>query len=161
MLTAAQIAIRPFRPQDAQAFRELNEEWIVKHFGLEETDRKVLNDPDGHVLQPGGHIFMAFSEDGQAVGCCALIPTGEPGVLELAKMSVTPAYRGNGIGRRILEHTIEQARAAGATALILESNDKLANAVHLYESLGFVHRPPETVAPSPYARSNVKMKLQL
>jgi putative acetyltransferase len=160
MMTASGIDIRAFEPQDAQAFRELNEEWIIKHFGLEETDRKVLNDPERYVLRPGGHIFMAFSEDGQAIGCCALIPTGEQGVFELAKMSVAPAYRGNGIGRRILEHAIEQARLFGASALVLESNDKLANAVHLYESLGFVHRPPGSVPESPYARSNVKMKLQ-
>jgi len=94
------------------------------------------------------------------VGCCALIPL-KPGVFELAKMSVAEEYRGCGIGRKLLDYTIAQAKALGATSLFLASNRTLANAVHLYESFGFRHLPPEKVAPSPYARSNVFMDLKL
>ena len=35
----------------------------------------------------------------------------------------------------------------------------LANAVHLYESVGFKHLPPERVGPSPYARADVHMEM--
>lgn len=68
---------------------------------------------------------------------------------------------GAGIGRRLLAATIEGARALGARRLYLETNSKLATAIHLYESLGFRHVPPERVTPSPYARSNVQMELHL
>jgi len=37
----------------------------------------------------------------------------------------------------------------------------LANAIHLYESVGFRHLPPDRVTPSPYARSNVQMEMLL
>jgi N-acetylglutamate synthase-like GNAT family acetyltransferase len=96
----------------------------------------------------------------ERIGCCALIFV-RPGVFEVAKMAVAESYRGRGIGRRLLEYTIAQAKALGAHTLELASNDKLADAVHLYESLGFRHLPVERVEPSPYARANVFMELHL
>jgi putative acetyltransferase len=150
------VQLRPFEPGDAVAFRQLNEAWIEKHFKLEQPDHEALGDPVGYILEPGGHIFVACAED-RVIGCCALIRV-RAGVFEVAKMAVAEEYRGRGVGRKLLAFVIEQARALGATLLKLESSDKLANAVHLYESLGFHHLPPE---PSPYARANVFMELQL
>ena len=155
-LSMASIELRVYQPEDATAFRELNEAWIKQYFGLEEHDREILGDPDGYVIRPGGHIFMAFLE-GRAIGCCALIPM-EPGVFEVAKMAVDERYRGHGVGRKVLTYTVEQARKLGASVLYLETNRKLANAIHLYESLGFQHLPPKE---SPYARANVFMELRL
>jgi putative acetyltransferase len=82
-------------------------------------------------------------------------------VFEVAKMAVSESCRGHGIGRKLLEYAIAQAKALGAHTLELASNTKLANAVHLYESVGFRHLPPERVEPSPYARANVFMELHL
>ena len=149
------IELRAFEPGDAAAFRALNEAWIEKYFGLEEHDREILNDPEGYVLAQGGHIFFAVA-DGVAVGCCALIPISE-GVYEVAKMAVAESWQGRGIGRRVLAYTVEQGRKLGARGLYLETNERLANAIHLYESLGFRHLPPK---PSPYVRANVFMELR-
>jgi GNAT superfamily N-acetyltransferase len=151
------IAIRPFQPGDAAAFRVLNEAWIEKYFSIEDEDHAVLGSPVERILKPGGHIFMAVAGD-NCVGCCTLIALG-PGVFELAKMAVAESCRGKGIGRKILEHTIAQARALGATSLVLGSNTKLKDAIHLYESVGFSHIPPERVPPSPYTRANVFMEM--
>jgi putative acetyltransferase len=151
------VEIRPYRAGDGVAFRELNEDWIEKHFGIEEKDRKTLGDPEKYILEPGGHIFMAIAGE-EAVGCCALVAMG-PGVFEVAKMTVSEAYRGQGLGRRLLAYTIAQGRSLGATSLYLETNSKLGDAIHLYETLGFRHLSPERVVPSPYARANVFMEL--
>jgi hypothetical protein len=43
----------------------------------------------------------------------------------------------------------------------LGSNTRLKNAVHLYESVGFRHVPPERVPAVPYTRANVFMEMQL
>ena len=152
----AEVELRAFRPEDATAFRELNEAWIEKYFGMEEHDHEMLGDPEGYIIRPGGHIVMAFLE-GRAMGCCALIPVS-PAVYEVAKMAVSEELRGRGIGRKVLAHTIAVAKALGATKLTLATNSKLPNAIHLYESLGFRHLPPE---PSPYARANVFMEMDL
>jgi putative acetyltransferase len=45
--------------------------------------------------------------------------------------------------------------------LFLGSNSKLENAVHLYESVGFQHVPPERLPPNPYTRANVFMEMSL
>jgi len=154
-MSSASIELRAYQPGDAHAFRELNEAWIRRHFGLEEHDHEMLGDPEGYVLAQGGHIFFAIA-DGRHVGCCALLAM-EPGVYEVAKMAVAESCQGRGIGRRLLAFMIEQGRALGASSLYLETNSKLANAVHLYESLGFKHLPPR---PSPYVRANVFMELR-
>ena len=161
-MTSAPPEIR-FRPlqsaEDATAFRTLNEEWITRHFVLEPKDIQTLNDPENTILRKGGHIILAHAGDAP-VGCVALIPMGS-GAFELSKMAVAPSQRGAGIGRRLLEHTIAYARALRATRLFLGSNSILANAVHLYESVGFNHVPPERLPPMHYSRANVFMELFL
>ncbi|HWC16357.1 MAG TPA: GNAT family N-acetyltransferase [Terriglobales bacterium] len=159
LATLPEIRVRPFQPGDEIAFRELNEAWIAKYFTIEEAERPYLEDPVGKILAIGGHIFLAVAGE-DPVGCCALIPT-QPGEFELAKMAVQESLRGRGIGRKILDYTIVQAKNIGATRLYLETNRKLANAIHLYESVGFQHVAPELVIPSPYARANVFMELSL
>jgi putative acetyltransferase len=155
-----EIEIRPLHSgEDATAFRTLNEEWITRYFSLEKADRETLNDPENKILKKGGYIFMAYLGD-RAVGCVALIPIGG-GVYELSKMAVSPEFRGLGIGRRLLLHTVAQARQIGAKSLFLGSNARLENAVHLYESIGFRHVPPESLPAMPYTRANVFMELPL
>lgn len=159
-VTAPHIEIGPLRsPEDAIAFRTLNEEWITRHFTLEPKDRETLGDPEATILSKGGRVFIVRA-DGNAVGCVALIPMGD-GVYELSKMAVSPNLRGLGIGRRLLNHAIEQAREIGAKSLFLGSSTKLHDAVHLYESVGFRHVPPENLPPMKYARADVFMQMPL
>ena len=154
------IDIRSLTPcDDATAFRTLNEEWITLYFTLEAKDREILNDPVQSILQKGGHIFMAYAGD-EAVGCVALIPMRD-GIYELSKMAVSPHLRGRGIGRRLLQHAIAQARSIGAKSLFLGSNSRLRDAVHLYESVGFCHVKPENLPPMPYSRADVFMEMPL
>ncbi len=151
--------LRPFENGDAQAFRSLNEEWINKYFALEDADRIVLEDPDGQIIHQGGHIVMAFIGL-TPVGCCALIAIGSER-FELAKMAVSQAYRGKGIGRKLLMYTINLARSVGAKSLFLGSNAKLAEAIHLYESVGFRHIEGRQITEYSYKRANVFMDLKL
>jgi putative acetyltransferase len=158
--SAPTIEIRALLPgDDATAFRTLNEEWIARYFSLEAPDIETLGDPETTILRKGGSIFMVYA-DSLPVGCVALIPLGQ-GVYELSKMAVSPPLRGRGLGRRLLLHAIAQARLLGATSLFLGSNTRLADAVHLYESVGFRHVPPASLPPNPYARANVFMQMPL
>ncbi len=160
-MTAAgsDLIIRDFIPGDEIAFRQLNEEWIARHFAMEPKDQAMLSDPRGCILERGGRIFMAVIQ-GVAVGCCALLAMS-PGEYEVAKMAVAESSRRTGVGRALLESIIAESRATGATRLYLETNSKLAPAIRLYETVGFRHLPPERIVPSPYARANVYMELNL
>ncbi len=154
------IEIRSLTPgDDATAFRTLNEEWITRYFTLEARDLETLNNPVHSILRKGGHIFMAYAGS-EAVGCVALVPLGD-GVYELSKMAVSPHLRGRGLGRRLLQHAIAQAREIGARSLFLGSNTRLRDAIHLYESVGFRHVKPETLPPMPYSRADVFMEMPL
>ncbi|SOC88527.1 Predicted acetyltransferase [Curtobacterium sp. 314Chir4.1] len=146
---------------DAEAFRVLNEAWISRFFTLEDEDRKLLGDPLGQIVEPGGAAFVArLGQDGPVIGCVGIAPVA-PGVFELVKMAVSPEHQGHGTGRKLIAVALDRARALGAHRVVLESNAQLASAVHLYEAFGFRHLGHDEVAPSPYARADVHMALDL
>lgn len=159
-MNSLEMEIRALQPsEDGSAFRRLNEEWITRYFVLEQKDHEILEDPENAILRKGGQIFLVHM-GGEVVGCVALIPMGD-GAYELSKMAVSPGFRGLAIGRRLLEYTIAQAKVLGAKSLFLGSSTKLVNAVHLYESVGFRHVPPERLPAMPYTRADVFMEMQL
>ena len=150
------VRIRPYRPEDAAAFRDINLDWIARHFVVEPKDLQTLENPDGAILAKGGAILMA-DLDGVTVGAVSLLPYA-PGVLELAKMGVLPAAHGHGAGKALVAAAIDLARRMGALSLYLETNAKLAPAIAIYRHAGFVDLPPRD---TPYARADVFMELRL
>ena len=107
------LKIVPYRPAHRAGWQSLNAAWLVAGgFTVEPKDRRAIDDPEGAILAIGGHIFIA-ERDGQAVGCCALLPMADGG-REVAKMTVTPQARGLGLARQLLQACEATARAAGA-----------------------------------------------
>jgi putative acetyltransferase len=151
--------IRLFQTGDETAFRTLNEAWITRFFVLEEKDRLTLGDPQKYILQPGGQILFAHFP-GEIVGCCALMRL-DPETFELAKMAVADYAQGRGIGKLLMQGSIDLARKLGARRLYLETNSKLTPALRLYAQFGFRTLPENPLAPSPYARADVRMELLL
>lgn len=145
-----------YSAEHAADFRDLNYEWINKHFEVEESDRAMLEDPEKYILRPGGYVAIAKYR-GNVVGTCALIRHGEKR-MELAKMAVADSAKGKGIGYLLGLHCIEKARELNCDEVFLESNTKLTPAISLYKKLGFKR---EVGQPSPYARCNIQMVLQL
>ena len=152
-----QALIVPFEPRHGADWARLNLGWLAEGgFAVEAKDRKVIDDPRGAIIDAGGRIFMV-ERDGEIVGCCALMAMANGGY-EVVKMCVTPAARGLGLGRRLLQACEDAARAAGAPRLYLETSSTLAPAGALYRSFGFVDLPP---TPSPYVRADVFMEKRL
>lgn len=150
------VDVVPYRPEHREAFRELNVEWISRYFTVEPRDVRDLGDPETHILRSGGAIFIA-ELDGVPVGACALVREPDGGY-ELAKMAVTEAARGRGIGRALAEAVISHARELGIGQLELFTNSVLEPAVRLYRSLGFVDAP---LGHSDYGRADMRMVLDL
>lgn len=143
----------------ARDFRLLNEDWINEYFKMEEADQKVLDDPEGFIIDPGGEIVFARDALTQEVlGTCAIVRCDDA-VCELAKMAVAKSARGRGIGRQIGEEAIRVAQEMGFMKMYLETNASLAPAIGLYRQLGFKRR--DFPYPSDYTRADVFMDLDL
>ncbi|MGA2620179.1 MAG: GNAT family N-acetyltransferase [Thermoguttaceae bacterium] len=94
----------------------------------------------GEYAPPEGRLLLAVV-DGRAVGCVALRKL-EQGVCEMKRLYVQPAHRHNGLGRRLAEGIIGEARTIGFVRMRLDSLTSLKEAARLYQSLGFTEIPP-------------------
>jgi len=143
----------------AQAFHDINAEWISRMFALEENDVTLLENPRGLIVDKGGAVLFARSPDLGVVGTCAIMKMKD-GWFELTKMGVLEAARGRKVGEFLLAAAIERARAMGvADRLYLLTNRKCAAAIHLYEKLGFQHDAEiMRLFGSRYARCDVAMR---
>ena len=151
----SEISVVPFQTAYAGDFRRLNLDWIERLFKVEAADRKVLEDPEGAIMDKGGMIFFAL--DGEAVvGTVAMIRAGE-GRCELAKMAVAASHQRRGIGELLGAACKRWARDSGIETIVLETNSKLGNAIRLYERLGF--RRVVDPRATEYARCDVHMEL--
>jgi GNAT superfamily N-acetyltransferase len=135
------IDIRSHSMAHAEYFRKLNEEWITNYFWLEESDIHILNDPQKHILDKGGNVFIAL-QNNKPVGTCALL-VRDGITCELAKMAVDPMVQGCGIGYLLGKALIEIAKERGFSRIVLEGNDKMEASLALYRKLGFKEIPFE------------------
>lgn len=136
--------------------RRLNYEWLEKYFKVEDGDARSLSNPKEMILDKGGSIWFVRLQ-GQIVGTVSLLRKSEE-MFEVGKMAVSSEFQGLGIGNVLVKHCIDTARKRGIKQLILYSNTRLENAIHLYRKFGFVEIPLESGL---YERANIKMSLSL
>jgi GNAT superfamily N-acetyltransferase len=89
---------------------------------------------------PDGVFLVVRDEDGSALGCGG-IARFDATRGEVKRMYVVPRARGRGIGRRLLVELEAGARALGYTGVVLETGDRQAEALGLYESSGYERIP--------------------
>jgi ribosomal protein S18 acetylase RimI-like enzyme len=149
------LEVRAVRPEEYERAGEVTalayQEFSPGDTGWEEYRRRVAD----IASRADRSLVLAAVEDGNVLGTATLelegrIPGGHerpplaPGEAHLRMLGVHPEAQGRGIGRRIMEACIEEARLAGKSVMTLDTTERMEAALHLYESMGF-RRGPDLV----------------
>ncbi len=105
-----------------------------------------LNGLPGSYAPPAGRLLLA-SCDGQAAGCIALRKL-EDEICEMKRLYVRPAYRGKGVGRRLVDAVIAEGRDIGYQRMRLDTiESSMRDAIALYRRRGFREIAPYRTNP--------------
>ncbi|MBN8863129.1 MAG: GNAT family N-acetyltransferase [Sphingobacteriales bacterium] len=136
-----EIKIRPIAPGDNPSLARIIRD-SLSEFGANKPGTVYYDPTTDHLYElfrePRSGYFVA-EQDGQLLGGAGIFPTaGLPAdTCELVKMYLVPAARGKGLGRMLVDHSMEQARSAGFSQVYLETMPELKQALAMYARLGF------------------------
>ena len=92
-----------------------------------------------HNIECGYPQFVVLSAD-TVVGWCDVLPNRTRVIYShcgTLGIGLLPEFRGKGIGRQLMQRTIDAAFAFGLTRVELSVREDNVNAIALYKSLGF------------------------
>lgn len=136
-----EVTIRPIQPGDNTALARVIRR-CLEEFGANKPGT-VYFDPTTDALfelfqQPRSVYYVALKGE-EVLGGGGIYPTeGLPkDTCELVKMYLLPKARGIGLGRKLIEKSLEFARNAGFKKVYLETMPELSHALKAYQKLGF------------------------
>ncbi len=91
--------------------------------------------PEEKYGHPGGRLYLVLA-DGQPAGCIGMHRLDET-LCAMKRLYIRPAFRGQGIARRLVERLLADARKVGYEAMLLDTFPFLDHAIRLYKELGF------------------------
>ncbi len=144
------IRITEARWPDDRAFVEtLFREYVAslaEDISFQNVDDELAGLP-GKYARPTGVVLIARDHN-EAAGAIAYRMV-EPGVCEMKRLYVRPAFRGNGLGRELANELIEDARERGYRTMLLDTLASMQPARALYRDLGFAPVEPYYDNPLP------------
>jgi ribosomal protein S18 acetylase RimI-like enzyme len=124
-------------PDDRVTVAALFREYVAsleEDIGFQNVTEELASLP-GKYTRPTGVVLIA--RDGAAAAGAIAYRMVEPGVCEMKRLYVRPAYRGSGLGRELATELIEHARADGYRTMLLDTLASMGAARALYRDLGF------------------------
>ena len=139
LVRAATVQLRRVDPRSAVARRAVDEYFAELNSRFPRGfDAAAARAADAAAVGDGAAVFVVASSDGLPVGCGGVQQlTAATG--EIKRMWVHPAWRGAGLGSRLLRHLEAEAMELGYQTVRLDSNGTLTEAITLYERAGY-HR---------------------
>jgi GNAT superfamily N-acetyltransferase len=100
------------------------------------------------MLPPNGRLALVRGADGRLLGCGTLRRI-RPDAVEMKRMFVRPEARGKGLGQRLFEMRIKEARKMGCRAVYADTAKGNRSMLSMYERFGFryIQRYPENANP--------------
>ncbi|HET6879657.1 MAG TPA: GNAT family N-acetyltransferase [Pirellulales bacterium] len=145
-----EIKIRPaVFPDDHAAVADLFREYAAT-LGIDLAFQQFDDELANLHAPPGGRLLLAYAGATPA-GCVALRPLNVRDC-EMKRLYVRQAFRGSGIGGRLVRELLESARDAGYSRILLDTLPSMKEAIALYESFGFRDIDPYCHNPVPGAR---------
>ncbi len=135
------IFIRTIRRSDNNAIAKIIRNALFE-FGANKPGTVYFDSETDHLFElfqhPSSAYFVVVAEE-QLVGGGGIYPTeGLPDkTCELVKMYLLPNARKKGIGKKIIDSSLEKARALGFENIYLETMPELQQALKVYEKFGF------------------------
>ena len=120
------VTVREMKASDVEAVSEIEHEAFSMPWSAEDFLEMVEADY--------AHYYVAES-NGRIVGCCGVRNLMGEG--EITNVVVAASYRGQGIGRQMLQYMLKEAKTFGIGDCTLEVRVSNTSAIRLYESLGF------------------------
>jgi putative acetyltransferase len=138
---SAPFTLRPIETRDNPNVAGIIRE-VMTEFGAVGPDYSIC-DPEVDAMceafSPSGHTFYVIERGGEVLGGGGIAPLkgGDPATCELQKMYFRPELRGTGMGTRLLNVLLADARRMGYQQCYLETLDCMEAARRLYLKHGF------------------------
>jgi len=116
--------------------------------GYQDFETEMADFPGKYAGAAGGALLLA-KVDGAAAGAVALRRMA-PGICEMKRLYVKPAFKGQSLGRKLADRLVAEARGLGYAKMRLDTvADQMQAAVQLYRRMGFVDIPAYYPSPIP------------
>lgn len=136
------IIVRPIAETDIQGFQKCLDTIARERVYLGFIEGPPLDRVRFFILKNISEDLPQFVavRDQEVVGWCDISPETLPGFTHCGHlgMGVRKDYRGKGLGRRLLEATLQKAQAKGLERIELEVYASNNPAIELYKTSGFI-----------------------